>query len=300
VSGTRVHRRLVAGAVTAAAIVALSRTLPATTAQTGSQRIYVTVVDTEGKPVSDLTAVDFLVDLGGRPQEVTAASLAVEPMSVVILTDRLGLDPNFTAFDVGQALHGFVDAIRKRSPDSKIALTTFDGIVLQLTKFTSASTELDRALGRLQTTAPDAVFLEALADVCKGMRAAPTDRRIIFTLLAAYRPDQSNLRNEAAAELLRQSGASLWTVEVRQAQRGNYGNNVREVVLDTGAQMSGGYRDIVTSRTGVAASTKHLAELMLSQYALTFGPGGGSAQSHLRVGIKRPGVRILSPGWTSR
>jgi VWFA-related protein len=291
---------VIAGAVTAAVCAALSHELPAASAERDARRIYVTVVDAQGKPVTDLTAADFVIDLDGRPQEVTSGSLAVDPMSIVILTDRLGLDPNYTAFDVGQALQGFVDAIRKRSPDSRIALTTFDGIVLQVTRFTSAPAELDRALGRLQTTAPDAVLLEALADVCKSMRMAPTDRRIIFTLLAAYRPDQSTLRNDAAAELLRLSGASLWTVEARQAQRGNYGNNTREVVLDTGAQMSGGYRDIVTSRTGVVASTKHMAELMLSQYALTFGPGGGSAQSHLRVGIRRPGVRILSPGWTPR
>jgi hypothetical protein len=291
---------VIAGAVTAAAVVALSRDLPAATAAPDAQRIYVTVVDAHGQPVTDLTAADFVIDLDGKPQEITSGSLATEPMSIVILTDRLGLDPNYTAFDVGQALHGFVSAIRARSPESRIALTTFDGIVLQVTKFSSAPGELDRALGRLQTTAPDAVFLEALADVCKAMRMAPTDRRIIFTLLAAYRPDQSSMYNDTAAEFLRLSGASLWTVEVRQPQRGNYGNNVREVVLDTGGQMSGGLRDIVVSRTGVATSTKHMADLILSQYVLTFGPGGGSAQSHLRVGIRRPGVRILSPGWTSR
>ena len=223
----------------------------------------------------------------------------MEPISFVILTDRLGLTPNYTAFDVGQTLKEFVAIIRARSPESKIALTTFDGTVLQLTKFTSPPAELDRALGRLSTTAPDAVFLEALADVCRMMRTAPTERRIIFTLLAAYRPDQSNLRNEMAAEMLRLSRSSLWTVEVRVNDRTNYGNNVRELVLDTGGQLSGGTRDIVNSRSGIGVSSKQMAEQMLSQYLLTYGPAGGTATSQLRIAVNRPGVRILAPRWTA-
>ena len=269
-------------------------------AASASERIYVTVADAKNKPVTDLTAADFVIELDGTRQEIASVSAAVEPISLVILTDRLGLSSNYTPFDVGQALREFVAVIRAGSPESKIALTTFDGTVLQVTKFTSAPAELDRALGRLSTTAQDAVFLEALADVCKLMRTAPTDRRIIFTLLAAYRPDQSNLRNEIAAEMLRLSKASLWTVEVRQSDRGNYGNNVREVVLDSGGQLSGGTRDIVNSRTGVGVSSKQMAELMLSQYLLTYGPAGGTATSRLRIGVTRPGVRILAPRWIGR
>jgi hypothetical protein len=280
----------------AIAAVAIALLLP----PAASERIYVTVVDAKNKPVTDLTAADFVIELDGARQEIASASPAVEPISLVILTDRLGLTPNYTAFDVGQTLKEFVAIVRTRSPESKIALTTFDGTVLQVTKFTSAPAELDRALGRLSTTAQDAVFLEALADVCKMMRTAPTDRRIIFTLLAAYRPDQSNLRNEIAAEMLRLSKSSLWTVEVRQNDRGNYGNNVREVVLDTGGQLSGGARDIVNSRTGVGVSSKQMAELMLAQYLLTYGPAGGTATSRLRIGVNRPGVRILAPRWTGR
>lgn len=287
-----------------ASLVALGAVIagaPGDLGAAASERIYVTVVDSQGKPVTDLTAADFGVELGGTLQEVVSAVPALEPMSLVIMTDRLGLSSSYTAFDVRQALTDFVGAIRKGSPDSKISLTTFDGTSLEVTKFTSAPAQLDRALTRLGTTARDAVMLDALGDVCKMLiREAPSERRLIFTLLAAYRPEQGNLRNDSASEMLRLSKASLWTVEVREADRGNYGNNVREVVLDTGGQMSGGFRDIVASRSGLNSSTKHMAELMLAQYALTYAPGGGSSASRLRVGLRRPGLRVLYPRWTSR
>jgi hypothetical protein len=266
-----------------------------------SEKVYATVVDGQRHPVTGLSADDFSVELDGQAQEVVSAVPAADAMSLVILTDRLGPTSTYTAFDVRQALTEFVTTIRKTSPDSKIALTTFDGTTMEVTKFTAAPAQLDRALARLGTTATDAVLLDALNDVCKMfVRQAPTDRRLIFTLLAAYRPDQSSLRNEVAVEILRLSKASLWTVEVREASRGNFSNNVREVVLDTGGQMSGGFRDIVASRSGVHSSTKHVAELMLAQYAITYAPGGGSAGSRLRIGVRRPGLSVLAPRWTSR
>ncbi len=282
-------------------LVLLSGASPAASpASRANERIHLTVVDATGQPVTGLTAADFEVRLDNQPQEVVAVAATLEPASVMILTDRLGLNSTYTAYDVGQALRTFAGAIRKGNPESKLALTTIDGTVVSVTKFTNPAAELDRALGRLASIAGDAVLLDGLADVCRVMRTAPTERRIIFTLLAAYRADQSNVRNELVGEMLRASGASLWVIEVRQPEGGNFGNRAREQVLDTGSRRSGGLREIVASRTGVTAAAKHIADLILAQYVLTYGPAGGSVRSQVEVTVKRPGLRVLAAGWVSR
>jgi hypothetical protein len=287
-------------AVALAIPLALGSVAPEARPITDTQKIYVTVIDAKGKPVTGLQKEDFIVRLDKAEQEVLRVEPAVEPASVVILTDRLGLNTNYTPFDTGQALRDFAGAIRKANSDSKVSLTTFDGTIVEVTKLTSAFAETDRALGRLSTSTPEAVLFDGLATASQAMRSAPSDRKIIFTLLAAYRPDVSVMQPDRLGEILRLSGASLWVLEVRQVQGGNYNNPAREQILDNGAALSGGLREIVSSRSGVSSGTKKLAEMILAQYVLTFGPGGGNRTTQQTVEVKRPGVRVLAPGWTTR
>jgi hypothetical protein len=287
-------------AVSLAALTALGSVALAARPLPDTQKIYVTVIDAKGKPVTGLKKEDFTVRLDQTPQEVLGLEPAVDPASVLILTDRLGLNPTYTPFDVGRALREFANTFRKANADTKLSLTTFDGTTVEVTKFTSPFADTDRALGRLSTNSDDAALFDGIANACKSMRSAPTDRKIIFTLLSAYRAERSALQPDHVGEMLRLSGASLWALEVRQVPGGNYNNPAREQVLDNGSVLSGGLHEVVSSISGVNASTKKFAELMLAQYVLTFGPGGGHRGTQQVVEVKRPGVRVLAPGWITR
>jgi VWFA-related protein len=278
----------------------LGACFPATTRATPApEHVFVTVVDAKGRPVNGLGVSDFVVELDGKPQEIVRAEKAQLPPSILMMTDRLGLNSNYTAFDLSKALSDFVKTLRTGAPDSKFALTTFDGPVVQVTKFTSAPAELDKALGRLSTISPTAALLDGMSSAATDLARAPTGRRILLVVVASYRLDQSSLRTDVAGEQLRMSNASLWAVEVR-AETGNFSSQAREETLDTGSKMSGGLRDVVASRSGLGNSCKRFAELILSQYDVTYAPAGGTGRSRLAVGVKGSALRILAPSWLSK
>ena len=268
-------------------------------ANRAQEHVFATVVDEKGRPVSGLDVSDFVVQVDGVAQEIIRVEPATTPVSIVLLTDRLGLNPNYTPFDLRQALGDFVKIVRTGSPDSKFALTTFDGPVVQLTKFTSAPAELDRALGRLSSMVPTAAVVDGMSEATKQLAAAPTERRVVLVVLSSYRQDQSSLRTDLAGDQLRMSKGSLWAVEAR-ADRGNFSSQAREETLDAGSRLSGGIRDVVSSRSGVINSCRRFAELILAQYDVTYAPALGSGRSRLTVGVKGSGLRVYAPSWISR
>lgn len=283
--------------VAAALIVSPS---PGVRAQSNKTRIFVSVTDAKGKPVKGLTKADFTAKLDGADQEVLSVQPATEPASIVILTDRLGIVATYPAYEAHAALSQFVKGIRTGIPDSQMALMTFDGTVITLNSFSSSAAELDRNLGKLTSMSQDAVLLDGLYEAAKVLRTAPTARKVIFTVVAGYRPDQSNVRNDTLGEVLRLSGAQLWAIEVRSAQGGNWANNAREQVLDRSTHLSGGVIDIVASPNGLEAMCRQMAEQLAGQYDLTYGPGGGVSASQLTVDVKQTGLKVLAPIWTDR
>ena len=269
-------------------------------AQSDKRRLFVSVTDAKGKPVKGLTKDDFKVQLDGAEQEVLSLRPATEPASIAILTDRLGLVTTYPAYEAHAALSQFVKGIRTGIPDSRMALITFDGTVLTLNSFESGPMELDKNLGKLTSIAQDAVLLDALFEAGRMLRKAPTERKVIFAVVAGYRPDQSNVRNDVLGEVLRLSGAQLWVIEVRSAQGGNWANNAREQVLDRGSRLSGGVIDIVASPSALESMCKQMAEQLAGQYELTYGPGGGVAASQLSVSVRQAGLKVVAPIWTDR
>ncbi len=263
-------------------------------------RVYVSVADNKGKPIAGLTAADFKISIDDKEQEVLSVAPASEPIDAVIITDRLGLDPAFSNFTVQHALSAFVKGIRS-VPDSRIALTTFDGPVVRITGLNAPATELNKAIGRLATNATESGMLNAVVDACELLRDSKTDRKVIFAMFAAYRADTSNAWNDKAVMTMWQSNASLWALEVQSIGGVSAGNAGREEVASLGSRMSGGMHASVASAVGLSNQAQLMATLIAKQYVVTYAPGSdANTSSRRKVAVNRNGARILFPTWVAR
>jgi hypothetical protein len=264
-------------------------------------RVYVAVADSKGKPLTGLTAADFTVAINDTTQESISVAAATDPLSVVIITDRLGLEPAYNNFVVHHALAGFVKAIRSELPGSQFALTTFDGPLVRVSGFSSHAAAFDKSLERLATNASQSVLLDALIDACDVLNEATGERRAIFAVYAGYRQDASRKWNDTGALALWGSKASLWAIEVRSTSTDNVGSAGREQIVDRGSAMSGGMSDGVASAVGLDSSAASMGALLAKQYVITYGPGGdGSTGSRRKVTVNRKGARVLAPTWAPK
>jgi hypothetical protein len=297
------------------------------------ERVFLAIHDSTGTPVTDLTASDFVIQVDAVTQELLSVTRATMPLSVVILTDALGLTSMYPMRDLRDGLAGFVTSIRAGSAEAKFGLLTIDGSPNLRARLDATPVVLDRELSRLVGVAPSSVVLDGVHQAAGMLARAPTERRAILNLFAAYRPDLSSLRTDEVGRALRQSGASLWSIEVvantgwqvaqgpnrptanpgtnlgvptqivpdpTQPSSGAYASQPREVLISEGGVRSGGLRLTVTSPQQLAPALQKVSQLLLSQYEIVYGPTRGTAKSERLVAVRRPNVTVLAPSWVSR
>ena len=268
-----------AGAIGAAGICLL---LPAhASSPQGQQKMaLVTVIADASGPLRDLTARDFVITEDNQKREVVSATLADDPLSVLILVDstqpKLGAAP--PTQDLRSSLASFVKIVQTHNPGASFALSEFAGASVPKVPFGGKPGDLDAAIGRLfPNQQANAVLLEALIDAGKQIGTQPPPRRAIVAV-DFNSPEGSDERSmKAAAEEVRKSGATLWSVSVRGT---TLTTPMREEVLNRISQVNGGLRLMPVDAPGLEPNLKIVAHSLASQYTVAFmRPGGGTPKT---------------------
>src|SRR4029450_8161958 len=90
---------------------------PSTAIEPVARKVYVTIVDGNGAPVTDLSAADFTLKEGGKEREIVKAEPATAKMRLTILVEeRLLGDTNIRL--------GIFEFAKRAQPAAEMALVT--------------------------------------------------------------------------------------------------------------------------------------------------------------------------------
>jgi hypothetical protein len=180
--------------------------------------------------------------------------------------------------DLRSSLASFVKAVQAHNPGASFALSEFAGASVPKVPFGGKPGDLDAAIGRLfPNQQANAVLLEALVDAGKQIATQPAPRRAIVSV-DFNSPEGSDERSmKAAAEAVRKSGATLWSVSVRGTA---LTTPMREEVLNRISQANGGLRLMPVDAPGLEPNLKIVANSLASQYTIAFmRPSGASPKT---------------------
>jgi VWFA-related protein len=259
--------------------------------QTRTRITYLSALDRDGAPVTDLQATDLEVKAGGKVQTIVNLKATTTPMRIAILD----ADQGTGAYQAGIAR--FMQALLERA---EFSLTS---VIVQADKLTDYSQDgpvLSEGLKKLGQRGRQvgAQLLEAINEAAKSVNAEGKRPVIVVTRLGGE--GGTTLQGKEVMEQLRKSRAILYVVSAAGAESSS-DSGISEtaqqlsIVLGDGSRESGGRHDVVVGATMTQAVQK-IANELLHQYEVTYeGADTLKPGDRLQVSTKRKGVTVRAP-----
>jgi VWFA-related protein len=265
-----------------------------------ARRVYVSALDHDGAPVTDLTAADFTVKENGKDRAIATVGPATGLLQVAILVDDNGTG----LFRVGVAR--FIEALFGRA---EFSISTVTGQTLKLVDYTATAQPLSEAISKLNArpaTNDGGQLLDGISETALELDKRKAGRPVIVALTVGGQ-EHSTLPAHHVLNNLRQSSASLHVISVTNTSlrsqpaptsaAGLLGENMNlNEVLGDGPKQSGGHRDEIIAAAGITTGLQQLAELLKRQYLIEYVlPDGVKPSDKLSVAVKRKGVTLRAP-----
>jgi VWFA-related protein len=268
--------------------------------QEGLRTVYVSVLDKNGVPVTDLGPGDFIVKDGGKNRDVVEAGMTNVPLRIALIVDDNG---------TGLFRYGVVKFIERLQGRAEFALSTVTGQHQKLVDYTADADLLTTAIGQLTARAATndgGQLLEGIFETAKDFQKRKT-RRPVIVVLTVGGEEHSTLPAHHVLEELQKSGAALHVVATNNAALRATATvsrpgalleenlNLSEVLGD-GPKQSGGKREEIVASAGVVMGLQQLAEALRNQYAVSFSRSDPpKSNDKLSVSVKRSGLTVRAP-----
>jgi VWFA-related protein len=283
---------------------------PAFRTASRSVAVYVTVSDTAGKLIPDLTQDDFEVYDNGKKQTITLFDSGVQPITVVMMLDRSGsMAQNFRL--VRNAAEQFVGLLL---PGDKVRIGSFaNRIQLDPRDFTSSQRDLIAILrNELQDPGPTPLWNAVNVGITSLLHQDGRRVVLVFTDGIDHPMGGNNISFHDVAKNAEQEDVMVFAIglagrelSVSGRRGGGAGPGVGGFstlglprrddtpVIDKGLQriaaMTGGGYYELRSAYNLGPTFKRIADELHRQYALAFTPEKLDGKAHkIDVRLKRP------------
>jgi hypothetical protein len=278
--------RLAAMAVVVSTL-ALGLSAAASVAQ--DRTLVLAVVDSAGRPLTDLQADDVRVREDGVDGEVVGLRRASGPLFIQFLVDTTpAMEPYVS--DIRKATIAFVRRIKAGDPTAEIGVMEFGQAASPVVQMTSSLEQLENGISRIFPKPQSAsVLLEAIVAASNSLMPRSGYRRAIVSFNTEPSNEQSGEAPKRMLVALGLSGAQLWSVSL---QTQNRSNAARDVVLNDVTKRTGGRREIIVASSAIQGYLEAYADVLLAQHELTYRVPGGRAAKVVQTGTTRPGARV--------
>jgi hypothetical protein len=268
---------------------------------TTDRHVYVRVTGANDAPAKGLTAGDFVVREDDIAREIVRVSPAPPPSHIALLADDSGdLQPMLV--DVRSSLLSFVVSMTALPSPPMMSLTTLAERPTTLVDFTTADLAIERGIQKIfPRSGSGTYFLEGIVEACQALRKAGAERPAIVAFVIETSPAFSNVMHTRVADVLKDTRASLWVVELQQSKSPSTSLDARERarVIGDVTTWSGGAGIRTISRQGLTKAFADLSSGILSRYDVTYGrPASLVPPSRLVVETRDRKLRVTAPRWT--
>jgi VWFA-related protein len=258
---------LFAAAAVCAAFVSLS-TAPHAAQVAREGIMFVSAVDRDGEPVSDLGPDAFQIREDGIRREVLRVSRATEALDIALLVDNSAAASD----DITFLRTGLSKFVAKMAPGNHVAVIALADRPTILVDYTDDTKKLSDAVGRLFAMSQSGMtLLDGIFETTRGLSKRETSRAVIVPVFT----DGIEFTNRYSKDIvaaLQDEDVALHMVTIGQFYHSEeHATRERSFLLDAGPRGSGGQRISLLSPHGLDDALQRLARELSSQYKVVYG-----------------------------
>jgi len=256
--------------------------------------MFVSVVDQTGAPVSGLGPSDFIVREDNVAREVVKVAPADDPMQIAVLVDTSRAARNNLSY-YRSALPPFLTALTNPTESGRknqVALIATGERPTVITNYTSNLSELLKGVNRLWSLDDSGAYLlDAVIETSQEQKKRETTRPVIVAITQEG-PELSYRNYDQALDALASGGAAFHALIIGQpAASLTEEARSRNIVLDRGPKMTGGFREQLLTPLALDSRLKVLAQQLTHQYLVTFAhPESLIPPERVTVAARQPGM----------